>query len=243
MDIDAKIVTSFARGIRKMDYKEIVDSIWNNALGDATYGASRTLNGLSFGALDYLGNKYGVDTQMNDYLSKKPLQDRQYMQQLGDIAQIGGGLLWGGALPLGNLRKPYNSWQIGRAYDRLIKNPYIGSGKDVITKMKNHKGETVLLQRGEAIPGEGGRVITSGKALKRETGTERNFGLNKAIYKHNVTKEQSKRIPSYLKEQPTESNIHGQDVYNFQTPDGDLRLVTSTKDGSKTISSMYLVDR
>ena len=225
------------------DYKEIANKIWDSALGDITYGANRTINGLTGGALDYLGSKYNIDTQMNGYLSQKPQEERMLTSGLGDLAQVGGGLLWGSLLPFGSLRKPYNVWQIGRAYDKLSKNPYIGSGKDVIAKMKNHKGETVLLQRGEAIPGEGGKVITHGKTLKRETGTERNYGLNKAIYKHNVTKEQSKRIPSYLKEQPTESNIHGQDVYNFQTPDGDLRLVTSTKDGSKTISSMYLVDR
>ena len=136
----------------------------------------------------------------------------------------------------------YNSWQIGRGYDRLIKNPYMGSGKDFITKMKNHKGENVLLQRGEAIPGEGGNTIVYGRELKRATGTERNIGLNKAIYKHGMTREQAKMIPQYLRKYPTESNSYGQDVYNFQTPDGDLRLVTSTKDGSKTISSMYLVD-
>ena len=137
----------------------------------------------------------------------------------------------------------YNSWQIGRGYDRLLQNPYQGRGSDIITRMKNHNGENVLLQRGEAIPGEGGKVITSGKLLKKATGTERNYGLNKAIYKHGITREQTQMIPQYLRKHPTESNIYGQDVYNFQTPNGNLRLVTSTKDGGKTLSSMYLVDR
>lgn len=50
-------------------------------------------------------------------------------------------------------------------------------------------------------------------------------------------------IPKYLRKYPTESNLYGQDVYNFQTLQGNLRLVTSPKDGTKTLSSMYLVDR
>ena len=35
----------------------------------------------------------------------------------------------------------------------IIKNPYQGRGSDIIAKMKNRNGETVLLQRGEAIMG------------------------------------------------------------------------------------------
>ena len=83
-------------------------------------------------------------------------------EKLGSLAEVGGSLLWGGLLPLDKLRVPYNSWQIGRAYDRLKENPFKGGGKDVITKMKNHNGENVLLQRWEAIKGEDGRVIVQG---------------------------------------------------------------------------------
>ena len=110
--------------------------------------------------------------------------------------------------------------------------------------MKNRNGETVLLQRGEAIMGDNGMpIVSGGNAFKRLTGTERNYGLNKAIYKHNITREQAKMIPKYLRKYPTESNLYGQDVYNFQTLQGNLRLVTSPKDGTKTLSSMYFVDR
>ena len=110
--------------------------------------------------------------------------------------------------------------------------------------MKNRNGETVLLQRGEAIMGDNGMpIVSGGNAFKRLTGTKSNYGLNKAIYKHNITKEQAKMIPRYLRQYPTESNLYGQDVYNFQTLQGNLRLVTSPKDGTKTLSSMYFVDR
>ena len=50
-------------------------------------------------------------------------------------------------------------------------------------------------------------------------------------------------IPRYLRQYPIEVSSRGQDVYNFQTLQGNLRLVTSPKDGTKTLSSMYLVDR
>lgn len=225
------------------DVKEIVNRIWDSALGDVTYGANRTINGLTGGALDYLGSKYNIDTQMNGYLSQKSQEERMFTSGLGDLAQVGGGLLWGSLLPFGSLRKPYNVWQISRAYDKLSKNPYIGSGKDVIAKMKNHKGETVLLQRGEAIPGEGGKVITHGNKLNALTGTRRNFGLNKAIYKHGVTKEQAKKIPDNISTKPAEVSERGQDIYETYMGQDRLRTVSSPVGKQKTISSYYVIDR
>ena len=65
--------------------------------------------------------------------------------------------------------------------------------------MKNRNGETVLLQRGEAIMGDNGMPIVSGTLLKHISGTKRNYGLNKAIYKHNITREQAKMIPKINK--------------------------------------------
>ena len=176
---------------------------------------------------------------MNGYLSQKPQEERMLTSGLGDLAQVGGGLLWGRLLPFGSLRKPYNVWQIGRAYDKLSKNPYIGSGKDVITKMKNHKGETVLLQRGEAIPGEGGKTIVYGRELKRATGTERNYGLNKAIYKHGMTREQVKEIPYNIKTEPVEVSGRGQDIYQTYMGQDKIKTVASKYGKQKTISSLY----
>ena len=36
---------------------------------DTLYGMNRAINGMTFGGLDWLGNKLGVDTKMNDYLN------------------------------------------------------------------------------------------------------------------------------------------------------------------------------
>ena len=38
---------------------------------DMLYGAGRTLNGLTGGGLDYLGDRYGIDTRMSGYLAQK----------------------------------------------------------------------------------------------------------------------------------------------------------------------------
>ncbi len=210
---------------------------------DVSYGVNRAVNGLTFGELDKLGKRYGFDSSMSDYANLRGGNIRQ----LGEYAQVGGNMLptflLGGTV--GNAIRPYyNAWQIGRGYDRLKTNPYQGKGTDVITRMKNHNGETVMLQRGEAIPGENGRVITSGgKSFKKATGTERNYGLNKAIYKHDLDKSQVTKMPKMLRENPVQSNEYGQYVYENTTPKGKLRLVTSKINDGKNVSSMYIVDR
>ena len=210
------------------------------------YNSESVLNGLTGGGLDYLGDRYGIDTRMEDYLDFKDEEGTGNLtRQLGNMAQLGG--LGMSAYSLGRtgtnvIRPHYNSWQIGRAYDRLSKKTYQGSGQDIIARMKNHNGETVLLQRGEAIPGQNGEVITSGgKAFQRLTGTKSNYGLNKLIYKHKVPKEQAAKIPEIIKQKPSETNKFGQNVYLYKTQDGDVRVITSPKDEGRILSSMYEV--
>ena len=121
----------------------------------------------------------------------------------------------------------YNSWQIGRGYDRLIKNPYQGKGSDIITTMKNHNGEKVWLQRGEAIMGENGQPIVSGGLLKSITGSKRNYGLNKVIYKHGMTKEEAQMIPYNIRKQPVEISPRGQNIYERYVEQDKLRTIAS----------------
>jgi len=109
--------------------------------------------------------------------------------------------------------------------------------------MKNHNGEPVVLQRGEAIRGPNGRVITSGKDLKRATGTERNYGLDKGIYKHEVSRADAQRIPRIIQQKPVETNNYGQNVYLVKSKNGAFRVVTSPKDDENIISTMYYLYR
>jgi len=133
----------------------------------------------------------------------------------------------------------YNLWQIGRGYDRLIKNPYQGKGSDIITTMKNHNGEKVWLQRGEAIMGENGQPIVSGGLLKSSTGSKRNYGLNKIIYKHGMTKEEAQMIPYNIRKQPVEISPRGQDIYETYMGQDKLRTIASPVGKYKTIASFY----
>ena len=125
----------------------------------------------------------------------------------------------------------------------LIDNPYQGSGSDVIARMKNHNGEPVILQRGEAMPGENGEVIASGGKLKRATGTESNYGLDKGIYKHDVSRADAQRIPRIIQQKPVETNNYGQNVYLVKSKNGAFRVVTSPKDDENIISTMYYLNK
>lgn len=52
------------------------------------------------------------------------------------------------------------------------------------------------------------------------------------------------RIPKYLRQkQPVEINSRGQNVYTIQKPNGEIRLVTTPKEGENIISSMYYLDK
>ena len=138
----------------------------------------------------------------------------------------------------------YNVYKIGKKYDQLVDDPFIGDGTDVIARMKNHNGEPVILQRGEAIRGPNGEVITRGRTLQRETGTERNFGLDKIIYKHEMPRNEITQIPRYIKQnQPVEISQRGQNVYVIRKPDGEIRIITTPRGSYSTVSSMYVKNR
>ena len=107
--------------------------------------------------------------------------------------------------------------------------------------MKNHAGEPVVLQRGEAIPDNMGNPIVHGKQLERETGTYRNYGLDKAIYRHNISRQDAQRIPKIIKEQPVEISSRGQNIYMVKGKNGTFEVVTSPTDNGTIISSVYYI--
>ena len=213
---------------------------------DVLYGINRTVNGMTFGGLDWLGNQLGYDTQMNNYLQLKDPQSRELAQAVGQIAGYGGSALTGGVLAgeaYNQANMAYNGYKIGQAYDKLSVDPYQGNGSDIIARMKNHNGEPVVLQRGEAISGENGQPVVYGKNLKHETGTLRNYGLDKGIYKHSVSREDAQRIPRIVQQKPFDTNSYGQNVYLVRSKEGIFKVVTSLKDGDNIISSMYYPTR
>ena len=78
--------------MRKVENGLLMDSL------DTMYGMNRAINGISFGGLDWLGNKLGYDTQMTEYLKLKDERDRNLAQSVGQLAEYGGGALTGGGL-------------------------------------------------------------------------------------------------------------------------------------------------
>ena len=221
----------------------IVQNSLSNDIDSVMYGVSRALNGITYGGFDYLGNKLGIDTQMNNYLQNQAAAGMgNIVQTVGNMAELGGNILpWlvGGAVVSGPINAAYNGYKIGKAYDRLQQNPYQGQGSDVIARMRNHAGEPVVLQRGEAIPDNMGNPIVYGNDLKRATGTYSNYGLDKGIYKHGISREDAQKIPKIIKEQPVETNQFGQKVYVVKDNDGTIRLITSPTPNGTTISSIY----
>jgi hypothetical protein len=88
--------------------RNAVNQILMNGM-DVLYGMNRTVNGMTAGGLDYLGQKFGFDSQMNNYLQLKNPQERELAQNVGQLAQLGGGALTGGALAKVGL-KPFVAW-------------------------------------------------------------------------------------------------------------------------------------
>ena len=216
-------------------------------LADIGYGAKKALSGFTFGGSDWLGRRLGMDMSDDAYLSAKDAEGLgNVARAAGFASELGGNVLgagMAGKAAFEAARPFYNAYQIGRAYDRLQKDPFQGSGRDVITRMKNHNSENVMLQRGEAIMGENGKVISHGSRLQRATGTKRNYGLNKAIYKHDVPREQVTKIPRYIRRSPVEVSERMQDVYDFKGADGNYRIVVSPTKNGKTVSSIYKIER
>ena len=216
-------------------------------LADIGYGAKKALSGFTLGGSDWLGRRLGMDMSDDAYLSAKDAEGLgNVARAAGFASELGGNVLgagMAGKAAFEAARPFYNAYQIGRAYDRLQKDPFQGSGRDVITRMKNHNGENVMLQRGEAIRGENGKVLVHGKLLQRETGTQRNYGLNKSIYKHNLSKAEVTKMPRMMKSMPSETTEYGQHIYTSQTPSGEMRLVTKPVGKDRVVSSMYINNR
>ena len=134
-----------------------------------------------------------------------------------------------------------NTYDIGKQYDHLLKDPLRGQATDVITKIRVQGEEPVFLRRGAAMIDDTGRVVTSGRTLSKTTGTSRNYGLNKIIYKHDITKDEARQIPQILRQyEPSEINPMGQKIYVVDDgAEAPLVIATSSMPEGRNIVSMY----
>lgn len=74
----------------------LMDSLARDYL-DASFGANRTLNGITGGGLDYLGSKLGFDSGMDGYLRLLSPEEKLLREGLGNAAEWGGTVLGLGA--------------------------------------------------------------------------------------------------------------------------------------------------
>ena len=95
------------------------------------------------------------------------------------------------------------------------------------------------MQRGEAILGDNGNVIVHGKSLENATGTLRNYGLNKGIYRHNIARQDAQSIPKIIKQKPIEMSPRGQYIYNTPSKNGNFQVVISPTNKGTIVSSTY----
>ncbi len=121
------------------------------------------------------------------------------------------------------------SVQLGRAYDRLSENPFLGKADDIVGAIKPLGQKRQIVQRGHAALNADGDVVTHGRILKRETGSERNFGINKFMRLHNMSKRDVMALPRLLrKNKPTEVSERGGKGYHVKGRHGeDLVIATS----------------
>ena len=65
------------------------------------------------------------------------------------------------------------------------------------------------------------------------------LNLDKIIYRHEMPRNEVTQIPKYIKQQPIETNLYGQNVYKIQKPNEEIKIVTSPTQYGQTVSSMY----
>ncbi len=182
---------------------------------------------------------------------------------LGKIAAGVGGGLAGGLAPMAakgvlrgvrngaeavedGIRTAVESHKIGKQYDTLSGDPLIGEASDELVRMKPRDKTPVVLNRGAAIVDENGNIIAKGRRLQRETGTERNFGLNKAIYAHKVTRKDAQRLPKIIrKNEPELLTPGGKEIYKVKNPGDENALVVALRpeEDKRIVSSIYREER
>ncbi len=86
--------------------------------------------------------------------------------------------------------------RIKKAYQEVRENPTAGTPADEMVRLM----KTFVVQRGAAIVDKNGNTIVQGRELKRATGTERNFGFTKAIFKHGLSPDEMALLPVFLRE-------------------------------------------
>lgn len=140
-----------------------------------------------------------------------------------------------------------------RAYDAVLRDPLGGDPKKALVTLEPEDIERVFVQRGPAVMIDG-QIKVQGRALLREKGTRRGYGIVKIIFLHGeggnkkpnmppVTREDVIALPRMVREYESilENNRHR--IWRIPREDGyALHIVASLQDeqqGSMLVS-MYV---
>ena len=141
------------------------------------------------------------------------------------------------------------------AYDAVLHNPLAGSAEDVLARLEPEDIEAVLVHRGPAVLRDG-EIVVQGRTLKRQTGSQRGFGLVKIIFGHGekgnkrpdmppVTRQDVVALPRIVREY--ESTLEGEHrVWRVPREDGNVLSIIARYEGNGADSwlvSMYVSGR
>ena len=90
----AKNASIYRARNRQNAFEDITTGLSQDFL-DMAYGVNRGLNGLTAGGLDYLGDKLGFDSKMNNYLNLLSPQERKQRENIGSMVELGGNAMLG----------------------------------------------------------------------------------------------------------------------------------------------------
>jgi hypothetical protein len=138
--------------------------------------------------------------------------------------------------------------QMGQAYDKVLRDPLGGPADEVLAELKPDILQRILVERGPAIERDG-KIIVRGKALLKEKGSEKGFGLVKFIWKHGekgikdsseaVTKDDIVQFPAIIRSHSPAETTENQRVWRVMRKDGrQINYIVSSLGGDvdRTVS-------
>lgn len=133
---------------------------------------------------------------------------------------------------------------IKKAFEEVKKDPVAGDPWDVMATIKPDELKSYILQRGAAIRDKEGNVVVQGRALNREKGTNRNFGLTKMIFKHGIAAEEAALLPSILRAyEPLDYGKRKEWVVKANEKENFVIATAEVETSKETITTMYRVPK
>ena len=141
---------------------------------------------------------------------------------------------------------------LGVGYDKVLADPLGGPADEVLAALEPSEIERVLVERGPAIE-RNGKIVVTGKALKRATGSKSGFGIVKVIWRHGersaenlrVDRGDVLRLPDIVRDFEPVEVTENHRVWRTKRADGQtVAYVAGGKasKGAEQVVSIYVVE-